>query len=195
MNKQNSWLVGSLSSSFCIAINVFPSPYVIWSEATRVQEKSGKDNVIIPVPYTTVNYRRICSLWEANVFSDVCVHRRRGGSGGYKGGAPSPDPNSFDFMQFLEKFGKIVCWRLPPPRGLALPPRGNPGSTTGRVLCPLHMMPLISHRSHGPAQTCSFGTLPLLYYMRTHSVRVRKGRRHCCSRDGKTVKYLMIYLS
>ena len=47
--------------------------------------------------------------------------------------APPPrGPNSFNFMQFLGKFGKIVCWR-PPPRELAPPPRGNPGSATGRV--------------------------------------------------------------
>ena len=25
-------------------------------------------------------------------------------------------PNSFNFTQFLGKFGKIVCWRPPPPR-------------------------------------------------------------------------------
>ena len=25
----------------------------------------------------------------------------------------APHPNSFNFMQFLGKFGKIVCWRLP----------------------------------------------------------------------------------
>ena len=37
-------------------------------------------------------------------------------------------PNSFNFMQFLGKFGKIVCWR--PPGELAPPPRGNPGSAT-----------------------------------------------------------------
>ena len=31
--------------------------------------------------------------------------------------APPPPggPNSFNFMQFLGKFGKIVCWRPPPP--------------------------------------------------------------------------------
>ena len=52
MNKQNRRLVGSASSSFCIAIDIFPSPYVILSEATRVQEKSENDDVIIPVPYT-----------------------------------------------------------------------------------------------------------------------------------------------
>ena len=53
-------------------------------------------------------------------------------SGGSKGGArdarPPGGPNSFNFMQFLGKFGKIVCWR--PPGELAPPPRGNPGSTT-----------------------------------------------------------------
>ena len=32
-------------------------------------------------------------------------------SGGSKGG-----PNSFNFMQFLRKFGKIVCWQSPPPQ-------------------------------------------------------------------------------
>ena len=44
--------------------------------------------------------------------------------------APPPGgPNSFNFMQFLGKFGKIVCWR-PPPGELAPPPRGNPRSAT-----------------------------------------------------------------
>ena len=38
--------------------------------------------------------------------------------------APPGGPNSFNFMQFLGKFGKIVCWR--PPWELAPPPRGNP---------------------------------------------------------------------
>ena len=31
------------------------------------------------------------------------------------------------------KFGKIVCWRPLPLGDLALPPRGNPGSTTASV--------------------------------------------------------------
>ena len=55
-------------------------------------------------------------------------------SGGSKGGAratPPGDPNSFNFMQFLGKYGKIVCWR--PPGALAPPPQGNPGSATGSV--------------------------------------------------------------
>ena len=42
--------------------------------------------------------------------------------------APPGGPNSFNFMQFLGKFGKIICWR--PPGELAPPPRGNPGSAT-----------------------------------------------------------------
>ena len=29
--------------------------------------------------------------------------------------APPPGPNSFNFKQFLGEFGKVVCWRLPPP--------------------------------------------------------------------------------
>ena len=51
-------------------------------------------------------------------------------SGGSKGGvparAPPTDQNFLDFMQFFGKFDKIVCWR--PPRWLAPPPMGNPGS-------------------------------------------------------------------
>ena len=40
-----------------------------------------------------------------------------------------------NFMQFLRKFGKIVCCRppLPHPRGLAPPPEGNPGSATANI--------------------------------------------------------------
>ena len=37
-------------------------------------------------------------------------------------------PNSLNFMQFLGKCGKIVCWR--PAGELAPPPRGNLGSAT-----------------------------------------------------------------
>ena len=43
-------------------------------------------------------------------------------------GAPPGHPNSFDFMQFSGKFGKIVCWRPPPLGELAPPPQGNLGS-------------------------------------------------------------------
>ena len=42
--------------------------------------------------------------------------------------SPSGGPNSFNFMQFLGNFGKIVCWC--PPGELAPPSRGNPGSAT-----------------------------------------------------------------
>ena len=42
------------------------------------------------------------------------------------GGRRGREPNSFDFMQFLGNFGKIVCWRPPPPRG-------NPGSAAACV--------------------------------------------------------------
>ena len=39
----------------------------------------------------------------------------RGGSKGGREGRPHlpPGPISFIFMQFLGKFGKIVCWRTP----------------------------------------------------------------------------------
>ena len=33
--------------------------------------------------------------------------------GGREGRAPPGGPNSFNFMQFLGNFGKIVCWRPP----------------------------------------------------------------------------------
>ena len=39
-------------------------------------------------------------------------------------------PNSFNFIQFLGKFGKIIYRRPPSPGGCAPPPRGNPGSAT-----------------------------------------------------------------
>ena len=48
---------------------------------------------------------------------------------GAQGTHPPGGPNSFNFMQFLGNFGKIVCWR--PPGELVPPPRGNPGSATG----------------------------------------------------------------
>ena len=44
-------------------------------------------------------------------------------------GRPPGGPYSFKSMQFLGKFGKIVCWRSPPGE-LAPPPWGNPGSAT-----------------------------------------------------------------
>ena len=40
----------------------------------------------------------------------------------------TPGPNSLNFMQFLGKFGEIVCWH-PHPRRVG-PPQGNPGSAT-----------------------------------------------------------------
>ena len=72
-----------------------------------------------------------CSLKNLGIFDlkvfliNVCSHEAksvlkhktwgRGVSGGSKGGArdarppPPGGPNSFNFMQFLGKFGKIVC--------------------------------------------------------------------------------------
>ena len=55
-----------------------------------------------------------------------------GSKGGREGRTPPPPrrPNSFNFMQFLGEFGKIVCSRPPPLGGFTPPPRGNPGSVT-----------------------------------------------------------------
>ena len=47
-----------------------------------------------------------------------------------RGGVPPGGSNSFNFMQFLGKYGKIVCWCPPPPGELVPPPWGNPGSAT-----------------------------------------------------------------
>ena len=43
---------------------------------------------------------------------------------GAQGCAPPPGQNSFNFMQFLGNFGKILCWR-PPPGELAPPSSGK----------------------------------------------------------------------
>ena len=56
---------------------------------------------------------------------------------------PSGGPNSFNFMQVLEKFGKIICW--PPLGGWRPQPRGNPWSpllpvTVNKLLKKLHII-------------------------------------------------------
>ena len=70
----------------------------------------------------------VFGLKKRDVILKVCLVSRI--SGGFRGGAgaraPPGHPNSFNFMQFSGKFGKIVCWR--PPWGVGAPPRGNPGS-------------------------------------------------------------------
>ena len=38
---------------------------------------------------------------------------------------PPGGPNSFNFMQFLRNFGKIVCWPPPPPLGSWRPHLGE----------------------------------------------------------------------
>ena len=66
--------------------------------------------------------------------------------GGHEGRAPPGGPNSFNFMQFWGKYGKIVCWC--PPGELAPPPRGNPGSTTGNSqLTQMHICRLFTPRN------------------------------------------------
>ena len=46
-----------------------------------------------------------------------------GGSKGGEGLSLSRGSNSLNFMQCLGKFGKIVCWRPPPPWRVGAPPR------------------------------------------------------------------------
>ena len=64
-----------------------------------------------------------------------------------QGGRPPPTDKKFpNFMQFLGKSGKFVCW-CPAPGGLAPDPTGNPGSAPeeGQGVCtpidpPMHFV-------------------------------------------------------
>ena len=65
--------------------------------------------------------KRVC-MHRGNVHAQKAVADLRGGA---------RDANSFNFMQFSGKYGKIVCWR--PPGELVPPPRENPGSATEKL--------------------------------------------------------------
>ena len=47
------------------------------------------------------------------VLLQTSLYLIKGGSKGGARDAPPRGPNSFNFMQFLGKFGKIICWRPP----------------------------------------------------------------------------------
>ena len=47
-------------------------------------------------------------------------------------------------MKFLGTFGKIVCWPPPPSWGLALQPRGNPGSATVLDSNLIYFLPVVN---------------------------------------------------
>ena len=101
------------------------------------------------LPIFLKNYMKLRKFWTIGGTTrsplDPPLHKRRGQAmkpiglsalpvadlrGCARDAPPRGCPNSFNFMQFLGKFGKIVCWR--PPRGELAPlPRGNPGSATG----------------------------------------------------------------
>ena len=59
-------------------------------------------------------------IWECKHVVDL---NSGWSKGGHEGCAPPGIPNSFNFMQFLENFGKIVCWC--PPRGVGTPSFGK----------------------------------------------------------------------
>ena len=71
------------------------------------------------------------------------IHVIIGGSrGGVRDAHPPPGrPNSFDFMQFLGKFGVF----MPPLEG-SRPPRENPGSATGNIEKMSHFKALLHFR-------------------------------------------------
>ena len=99
------------------------------------------DALLLVCPECDTNYCPPTKLPEGNVSTRVCLFTGKEGgrflfddySGVSKGGVrdawPPWGPNSFNFMQFLANFGKIACWW--PPKELASPPQGNPGSATG----------------------------------------------------------------
>ena len=103
--------------------------------------------------------RKVIELQEGNVFIRDCLSSGRRfhvtlTSGGSKGGARDPRPpgglHSFNFMQFLGKFGKIVCWRPPPP-GSCAPSSGK--SWIRHCLLMMHWTSLYRasrHRTSGP---------------------------------------------
>ena len=89
---------------------------------------------------------------------------------------PPGGPNSFNFMQFLGKFGKIVCWRSP--GELAPPPRGNRGSATGLCLrgdiCPGGLCPGVSVWGISLQRSLSRGS-PSMHHRSHHQVPVLGG--------------------
>ena len=86
--------------------------YRVWNPNSSLHLQQYKRAISL-VSQTTIGYK-----------TTIPVADLRGARG-----TPLGRPNSINFMQFLGKFGKIVCWR-PPPGELAPPPRGNPGSAT-----------------------------------------------------------------
>ena len=78
-------------------------------------------------------------------FSKIRKCQERGTQWRIQGGRPRRAPptaqNFLNFMQFLGKFDKIVCWHPLPPRGSVPPvppPTGNPGSTPAAIMLTCH---------------------------------------------------------
>ena len=78
-----------------------------------------------------------------------------GSKEGRRGRTPPGGPNSFNFMQFLGNFGKIVCWRPPgswrPLLGEILDPPLNrvfPYCTKLAMMAFLYYLNLLSVNSH-----------------------------------------------
>ena len=96
---------------------------------------SGSD---VAFAFTPILYKRTLRVppWGDNFLCkaskiDNISHfsgRSKGAGGTTPGG-----PNSFNFVQFLGKFGKIVCL-CAHPESWRPPPRGNPGSATAFVV-------------------------------------------------------------
>ena len=66
---------------------------------------------------------------------------------------PPTDQIFLNFMQFLGKSGKFVCC-APPPRGMARPPMGNPGSVPGVPLTK-SLVARSTHLQHAASFTSS----------------------------------------
>ena len=88
---------------------------------------SLQEDVEQPMARRVTNASQLKYTGKHSRFMYLCRRLPVGDLGGARD-AGHPSPNSFNFMQFLGKFGKIVCW-APLPR-VGATTSGNPGSAT-----------------------------------------------------------------
>ena len=91
----------------------------------RIQLQSGKrrhERFVVPRKYAPGTRRGMCLFSEVTE-NRLCDLSSGGSKGGAKDACPPGGPNSFNFMQFSGKYGKIVCWR--PPWGVGAPSSGK----------------------------------------------------------------------
>ena len=107
-----------------------PTPYTP-REVAAIREESfiyqiDNRSVLFTINRHTQKDRHLGEYWGLKE-REKSTDRSTGGSKGGHEGSPPGSPNSFNFMQFWGKFGKIVCWR---------PPWGNWCPLIGEILDP-----------------------------------------------------------